>query len=236
MRCWARDDMLVLKALEVLYCATHESRNLAQYCQTPIILNRLAWNGLQMERLFWLDSFELLFLLQLKLIHIVFECHRNSSLNAIKIWSPLLCSSACRCVWAACLPSDELMPLCPQAPATQYDSYIFTVKTLAHTQNTNIFQRQEHSLSLVLCIHLKLYTRTHLSGTTKHDKNSILCSTVLIMMLISMCPPNHNSDWLDWLHVQMTRGNLCLTDDAGNKSHALRSDEQSTVLIIIHFI
>lgn len=70
---------------------------------------------------------------------------------------------------------------------------------------------------------------------TKHDKSSVLCSTLLrLIVLISMCPPHHHSGWLDWPLVKMTTGNLCLTGGSRKKSH--RSGEQGTALIIIHFL
>lgn len=73
-----------------------------------------------------------------------------------------------------------------------------------------------------------------LTRITERDKNSVLCSTVVRMLiLISMCLPHHHSRWLDWPLVRMTRGNLCLTGGSRNKSH---SDEQSTASIIIFFI
>lgn len=120
MRCWTGDDMS-LKASEVLslsYSRLLRLRRILSHSDR-IILNRLAWNWLQMDGLLWLSSFELSFLLQLKLLHIVFERHRNFCLNIIKIWSMLLCSSAHRSVWVARLTSDELVPPCPWAPATQ---------------------------------------------------------------------------------------------------------------------
>ncbi len=119
-----------------------------------IILNRLAWNGLQMERLVCLASFELLLLLQFKLLHIVFDQHRNFCLN-VKIWSTMLRSSARHGVWAACLPSDELATL-PTGYSYSVMIHTFSLGRHTHTQNTQ-FDGEDRSLSFVHCVHLQLY-------------------------------------------------------------------------------
>lgn len=119
------------------------------------------------------------------------------SLSAIGIslWMPLRFGARC-CVYRLVAVCGRhvcpLMNLCHSAHGLQLlgMSHTFSPWRHSHTQNTNTFDRQERSLSLVPCIQLQLYTRTHLTRTTKHDKNSILCSTMLIMMmLISMCLP-----------------------------------------------
>lgn len=135
--------------------------------------------------------------------------------NVVWIWSSLLRSSSRQSVRAARLPPDELMPPCPRAPATRlwFIRFFFF-----HCEDTQIHSG-EHT-------HLQPYRhkQQRWRGLWKHDKSSVLCSTMLrMMMLISMCPPHHHSAWLDWLLVRTTTGNLCLTGGYRNKSLTLGS-------------
>lgn len=173
---------------------------------------------------------ELLFLLQLELLHIVFERRRNFCLNAIKIWSTPLCSpgsSQCVGSMSALWWTYTTLPT-----GSTYSAMIHTFHRGATHTHTHIGQRVT---LIITCTFAYTYNCNTLavSRRTKQDKTSVLCSAVLSMMvLISMCPPRHNSAWLDWPLVRMTRGNLCLTGGSRNKSHSLRSGEQSTALLI----
>lgn len=144
MRCWPRDDMSV-KSFRSAFIVLLKSP-----ASQPNIV-RLGYNHSQQTGLKWAPdgkaSLACLFwalVVQLKLLHIVFDQHRNFCLNAIKIWSTMLCSSARRAVWAARLPSDELKPPCPRAPATQL-WFIHFHREGTHTQNTQkLMERFAH--------------------------------------------------------------------------------------------
>ncbi len=137
----------------------------------------------------------------------------------------LPCSSACHAVWAARLPSSELMPPCPRAAATQLwfiHFYCENTHARAHAR-AHTHTKQIHLIESSTNNHCTLRTLTTvetqiphrstntlaLTRITKHDKSSVLCCAVLrMMMLISMCLPHHHSEWLDWPLVGMTRDSL----------------------------
>lgn len=144
-RCWTCDDASVKSFRSAFIVLLMSPVSQPQCCQTPMQSLSADWleMGSRWKGCFGSPLLELLFLLQLKLLHIVFDRHQNFCLNAIKIWSTLLCSSARRSVWAACLPSDELVPPCPRAPATQlWFIHFYCEDTHTHTQNTNTFDRE----------------------------------------------------------------------------------------------
>lgn len=136
MRCWTHDDVSV-KSFRSAFIVQLKSP------ASQLNIVRLRYNHSQQTGLKWAPDgktalaglFSALVSTLAQVTSYCLEQHRNFCLNVIKIWSVVLYSPARRSVWAARLPSDELMPPCPhELQLLSYDSYIFTVNTHTHTQ------------------------------------------------------------------------------------------------------